>query len=179
MKKTATHYYFLKGWESNFNRPKNGITITEEALDLVANHLEFPKGFTSIKFPTTEHLFMWLKAVYFKDYACAKRIENTDSPQEAKDLGRTVWGFKADAWTKVSYEMMFITNLIKYLQNPDLAQKLKETGTLVLVEANERDAIWAVGLYEDDPRILDEKNWKGLNLLGKVLMQVRTALLDW
>ena len=43
-------------------------------------------------------------------------------------------------------------------------------------EANPRDTRWAIGLAADDDRVLDESKWKGENLLGKVLMQVRDEL---
>ena len=51
-----------------------------------------------------------------------------------------------------------------------------KTENRTIVEASPYDKIWGVGLLEDDPLILDEKNWKGLNLLGKALMEVRSKL---
>jgi hypothetical protein len=45
-----------------------------------------------------------------------------------------------------------------------------------LVEASPIDNIWGVGLAADDPRILDEKNWTGRNLLGKSIMDVRSMI---
>ncbi len=51
-----------------------------------------------------------------------------------------------------------------------------ETDTKTLVEASPVDIIWGVGIHEKDDAILDESNWKGQNLLGKVLMKVRTEL---
>ena len=38
------------------------------------------------------------------------------------------------------------------------------------------DQIWSCGLAENDPLILDPKNWTGQNLLGKVLMEVRDLI---
>ena len=43
-------------------------------------------------------------------------------------------------------------------------------------ETNPRDVRWAIGLPAEDDRILDESQWQGENLLGKVLMQVRQEL---
>jgi predicted NAD-dependent protein-ADP-ribosyltransferase YbiA (DUF1768 family) len=44
------------------------------------------------------------------------------------------------------------------------------------VEGTPFDPIWGVMIKWDDDRILDEKNWRGQNLLGKVLMRVRNDL---
>ena len=40
----------------------------------------------------------------------------------------------------------------------------------MLVEAAPCDKIWGIGLEKEDEKILDERNWKGTNLLGKCLM---------
>jgi ribA/ribD-fused uncharacterized protein len=64
--------------------------------------------------------------------------------------------------------------MAKFEQNSDLRKQLVEmTGNRVLVEASPVDKIWGVGLAADDDLILDEANWKGQNLLGKALMEVR------
>jgi predicted NAD-dependent protein-ADP-ribosyltransferase YbiA (DUF1768 family) len=55
------------------------------------------------------------------------------------------------------------------LLRPDLADKHFVKGSLV-------DGIWGVKVAWDDPRIDDEKNWDGMNLLGKVLDKVRERL---
>lgn len=53
---------------------------------------------------------------------------------------------------------------------------LLSTGDKIIVEANEYDRIWGIGLHWSDDKCLDEKNWKGMNLLGKALMEVRGRL---
>jgi ribA/ribD-fused uncharacterized protein len=50
---------------------------------------------------------------------------------------------------------------------------LKGTGRRIIVEGSPKDRIWGVGIKWDDPRILDPKNWDGLNLLGVALGEVR------
>jgi ribA/ribD-fused uncharacterized protein len=44
------------------------------------------------------------------------------------------------------------------------------------VESSPIDKIWGVGLRENDPMIDDENNWKGTNLLGKALDEVKERL---
>lgn len=55
-------------------------------------------------------------------------------------------------------------------------QELLETGDQILVECNPKDSIWGIGLSVDNPDALDESKWKGQNLLGKILMQIREEL---
>lgn len=50
------------------------------------------------------------------------------------------------------------------------------TGQRVLVEASPVDSIWGVGLAADDEAVLNPLLWKGKNLLGFALMEVRDRL---
>jgi ribA/ribD-fused uncharacterized protein len=46
----------------------------------------------------------------------------------------------------------------------------------VLVEASPVDAIWGIGLAEENPQATVPSQWKGLNLLGFALMNVREQI---
>ena len=64
----------------------------------------------------------------------------------------------------------------KFIQNEYLLQEILSTDNLEFVEASPYDTVWGVGLTEDDPLILNKKNWKGQNLLGIILTEVRNEL---
>ena len=51
------------------------------------------------------------------------------------------------------------------------------TGDRVLVEASPFDPIWGIGLDQNKPDIQNPHTWKGENLLGFALMEVRDRLL--
>jgi hypothetical protein len=68
--------------------------------------------------------------------------------------------------------------MAKFGQNSRLKATLLSTENKIIVEASPYDTIWGIGLYHEDDRVLDEKNWKGMNLLGKALMEVREKLRD-
>lgn len=59
--------------------------------------------------------------------------------------------------------------------DPELRQILLGTGDRIIVEASPYDRIWGVGLSENDDDLY-AGNWKGQNLLGKALMEVREKL---
>lgn len=51
-----------------------------------------------------------------------------------------------------------------------------DTGTVILVEAAGRDCIWGIGLGKQNPKSLDPTQWRGQNLLGFALTEVREML---
>jgi ribA/ribD-fused uncharacterized protein len=127
-------------------------------------------------YATAEHWMMAEKARLFADHEIRARILAAATPAEAKDLGRAVRGFENEAWTRARHDVVLRGNLAKFGQNPDLGRYLRDTGTQVLVEASPVDRIWGIGLAQDDPRASDPTRWRGLNLLGFVLMEVRSML---
>ena len=64
----------------------------------------------------------------------------------------------------------------KFSQNPDMKEQLLATGNTILVEASPMDKIWGIGRKASDPLARKIAQGKGLNLLGRVLMQVRETL---
>jgi len=64
----------------------------------------------------------------------------------------------------------------KFSQDTDLKKYLLQTEEKIIVEASPADAIWGIGMATDNPQINNPKNWKGENLLGYALMEVRNQL---
>ena len=155
-RETDTHLYFLRGVLSNF----------EKCYIKYKGHL----------FATTEQAFMWEKAVFFNDHESASKILREENPAKAKKLGREVKNFDDSKWSKVCYEIMYLINYEKYFQNTHLKNILLNTGDKMIIEANPKDTRWGIGLSAKDDRVLDESQWQGENLLGKVLMELRKDL---
>jgi ribA/ribD-fused uncharacterized protein len=127
-------------------------------------------------FPTAEHYMMAEKARLFGDEQVAKEIIRSPSPTEAKGWGRKVRGFDEQKWLLHREQIVLRGNLAKFSQHNHLRTYLIGTGNAVLVEASPQDPIWGIGMAEEDPRAANPQLWEGLNLLGFVLMQVRSAL---
>ena len=68
--------------------------------------------------------------------------------------------------------------LAKFAQNDDLSTALLDTGSAILVACLPEDAVWGNGLSVTDGRVNEITAWRGENLLGYTLMQVRGALLS-
>lgn len=140
----------------------------------------FPAGFTidGATYPTAEHFMMAAKARLFGDSDMVARVLASATPQQAKALGRQVAGFVEAIWLEHRFALVVEGNLAKFGQNPDLKKFLLATRDSVLVEASPVDRIWSIGLAADDPRAQDPARWRGENLLGFALMEVRARLRD-
>lgn len=126
--------------------------------------------------PTAEHGMMAAKARLFADHATLARIIKAPNPGAVKALGREVQGFDEAVWAAHRSAIVVAVNQAKFSQNPGLGAFLAGTGPRILVEASPVDRIWGIGLAADDPRADNPNAWRGLNLLGFALMQVRAAL---
>ena len=112
--------------------------------------------------PTTEHFFQAMK---FEGSAYADTIRTASSPGKAASLGRSRAHPLRPDWESAKYDLMKEAVRAKFTQHSDLRLMLLGTGEAELVEHTEKDSCWA-----------DGGDGTGLNLLGKVLMEVRTEL---
>lgn len=129
-----------------------------------------------IEYNCCEQYMMAEKARLFDDQDSIDKIIAAKFPGEQKKLGRNVKGFSEKIWKKHRYNIVLKGNMAKFSQNTDLKEKLLKTGNAILCEANPKDRIWGIALKAHDPKVKNPQQWKGLNLLGKALMEVREAL---
>ena len=129
----------------------------------------------NIEFINNEQYFMWRKQQLFDplNLSLEKKILETNNPKIMKDLGRNVGNFNQTIWDKEKFDIMKTGLIQKFSQNSHLKQLLKNTGNATLVEASPYDTVWGIGLNDKDAKI---KSWRGENLLGKALMEVRKML---
>ncbi len=123
-----------------------------------------------------EQYMMYKKAQLFKDEVTAQKILDEDDPALQQKLGKRVVGFKKEVWDQYKVSIVWQANYLKFTQHEDLQNRLLETDPQILVEASPYDRIWGVGLGANNELITDESNWRGENLLGKVLSSVRDLL---
>ena len=128
-------------------------------------------------FNCAEQYMMHGKALLFGDAEIAAEIMAADHPRTHKALGRKVRGFDAATWERDRMRIVKDGNRAKFTQNDGLLGALLATKGTTLVEASPFDRIWGIGLGANDPRAKDPKQWKGKNLLGIVLTELRDELL--
>ena len=127
-------------------------------------------------FPTSEHYMMWGKAILMGDLVSTERILAATSPAQVKKLGQQVSPWNEELWLGERLRIMYEACLAKFETHADLRDQLIATGNSILVEASPMDRIWGIGMSETNPNARDPTKWKGLNLLGLVLMRVRDVL---
>ncbi len=127
-------------------------------------------------YPTAEHWMMASKARLFKDEEVLEEIMNVPDPKSAKALGRKVASFEESVWKLHAPDIVVAGNLHKFSQNPDLKAYLLSTGSRVLVEASPFDRIWGIGMSASHADAQNPDRWRGQNLLGFALMEVRSRL---
>ena len=134
-----------------------------------------PFEIDGVRYSTAEHYMMHRKALLFRDEATAAKIVTARKPGEAKALGRAVRDFDKTTWQQHREAIAIAGNAAKFSQSP-LGAFLKGTKNRVLAEASPLDRIWGIGVAADDEHAENPLKWKGLNLLGFSLMEVRKRI---
>lgn len=119
---------------------------------------------------------MYKKAICFNDKEIADQILATNDVAKIKALGRKVRGYDDSVWDKVRQGIVHDGLLAKFSQNNELKECLLNTGDAILAECSPFDRIWGIGLSIKNPDSLEQVKWRGRNLLGFTLMQVREEL---
>lgn len=130
-----------------------------------------------IAYSCAEQYMMAEKARMFHDDAMLEMIMHAAHPKEMKGYGRAVQNFDADRWNFAAYSIVKKGNMAKFSQNPELWNFLKQTKGRILVEASPRDRIWGIGMGKSNPDAQNPSKWRGKNLLGFALTEVRDTLL--
>lgn len=126
----------------------------------LSNFYRYRVGFEGYFYPTVEHAYQAAKTLSLTDRFA---ICNTDTPGEAKKLGRSVP--LREGWDSMKLKVMLELLRNKFMYSP-LKDALLATGTELLVEVNTwGDTYWGVC------------NNVGSNNLGKLLMKVRYELI--
>jgi ribA/ribD-fused uncharacterized protein len=165
-----------KGWRPKWaffwgHTPSKDGSATKAAFSQWwAGH---PFEVDGIRYATAEHYMMAEKARLFHDEATLSKIIGARSPAIAKKLGRQVANFDDQIWRQHRYDIVVRGNRAKFSKHVELKTFLLQTGDRLLVEASPFDRIWGIGMAATDPNAEKPQFWKGLNLLGFALMEVR------
>jgi ribA/ribD-fused uncharacterized protein len=129
-----------------------------------------------VTYRTAEQYMMASKARLFNDEVALEKILICTTPAIAKKLGREVKGYVDSVWLAQRSQIVVAGNLAKFSHDAVLAAFLLSTKDCVIVEASPVDKIWGIGMAADHADSRSPARWKGLNLLGFALMEVRDKL---
>lgn len=146
--------------------------IFDKSMRTNPNKFQFENS-KGIKFRSAEHYMMYEKANLFYDEVIAKNIIDSLTPHDAKKFGRIVHNFDNSIWDKNKIDIVRQGNIYKFEQNPDLLKVLMDTRGRILVEASPYDRIWGIGIASNNKDASNPHRWKGQNLLGFILTDIR------
>jgi ribA/ribD-fused uncharacterized protein len=171
MRETSTHVYFYGGPGSQWHRGSFSV-----ALPIVVerdDQRRLVKSDEVRTFNCAEQAQMAGKATIFKDLERLKLIMDESDPFEQKKHGRKVFPFVDEVWAKLRPIVVTVNNVAKFSQNDHYFEWIMSTGDKTFVEGSKKDTIFGVGLDWADPRIENEANWRGTNILGQCLNDTR------
>lgn len=128
----------------------------------------------NIEYCSAEQYMMAKKAKLFVDNVMYDKIMESTDQKEIKQLGRKIKNFDDKTWDVHKYMIVVLGNYYKFSQNKDLLDILKNTGNMILAEASPYDNVWGIGI--SSAQAMKGVQWKGQNLLGNALMEVRSML---
>ena len=128
-------------------------------------------------YANSEQFMMYQKVMMFGKCEIAEKIMKTGDPGKCKKLaGQKFPEFDSTIWEKTCYTAVKRGVKAKFAQNEDILEILLGTGNAILAECSPYDKKWGIGinLNNSDCRVIAK--WRGKNLLGRILMEVREEL---
>lgn len=122
-----------------------------------------------------EQMIQAEKAALFKDNISLERIMKTRCPYRIKAIGNGIRNFDKTVWGRESKQIATRAVKAKFLQNKTLANLLRSTGSVDIVESS-KDSHWGTGLYLRDSKALDTSAWHTKGLMSEILSEVRKML---
>lgn len=133
-----------------------------DQFGFLSNFSKHPIEIAGKTWPTTEHYF---QAQKFAGTEHEEVIRLAKSPREAADMGRDRNRPLRKDWEEAKVGVMHEAVYAKFTQHKDLGEQLLSTREAILVEHTKNDSYWG-----------DGGDGSGKNMLGRVLMQLRSNL---
>ena len=133
-----------------------------------------------LTFNCAEQYMMYNKALLCDNEELSRQVMTEIDPKAQKDIGKQAAllpSFRRKEWDTQCKTVVRHGSIAKFSQNPRLKALLLQTYPKILAEASPFDTKWGIGIAADHSDSCIMEKWKGRNLLGEVLMEVRDELL--
>ena len=122
---------------------------------------------------SSEHFYQFHKCMAAGATDNAAEVLLTNEPEDAMAAAADVK--PAKRWYDNEGKQIMLQAIQAKFASQNMQQKLLKTGKSVLVEAT-RNTVWGTGIHFTSNNILNPKSYTGQNLLGRVLMEVRSCM---
>lgn len=140
------------------------VFFYEQDFYVLSNFSAFRLDYSGLLFDTAEAAYHWMKFTdTAPDVACD--VWRAPSAHEAFKIAERNNGQRRSDWDDIKLDVMRGILRSKVTQHEYVRRKLLATGNRELIEDSWRDSYWGWGPNRD-----------GLNMLGKLWMELRTAL---
>ena len=154
---------FIIGFTKNMpNKTINFCSSKEPYFDFSNFDRRHPINLDGKIWPSTEHYF---QAKKFEGTEHEEAVRLTKTPAEAAEMGRRRDLPLRKDWEQVKDKVMYDACYAKFTQFVDIQALLLSTGDATLVEHTKNDSYWG-----------DGGDGTGENMLGRILMEIRTVL---
>lgn len=172
---------------------KNGMQIVAfiSKDSFLSNFAFSPFSYDGYDFCCVEQAYVVLKLKFHKiDASNLLKFGHCDDksgsakqqrvhPRVFKQRGKRMLPKESSSWRERKVEVMTALCRAKFQQNTSLKNTLLSTGNAPLLEANEWDSFWGIGMSSANPKLLDwtrDSREFGKNVLGGILEKLRAEL---
>lgn len=141
------------------------VFFYEQDFYVLSNFSAFNLQWCGHTFMTCEHAYHWAKFVGTGFESGMEGILNAPSAHQAFKLAQVWRPYVRGDWESIKVDVMRKLLFLKCEQHEYVRRKLLSTGERELIEDSWRDGFWGWGETRD-----------GLNMLGKLWMEVRATL---
>lgn len=146
-------------------------------IDTYSNFFPCQFEIAGRKYNSVEQFLFAEKARHQGDEISEARIMNNREARIAKQIGEKIEWEDRKAWKEFAKQKLKEGNMAKYIQNEHLRQQLFDTSPKVFVEASPNDTYWGVGLSKTNKDIQCQEKWKGKNVMGFLLTELRDEMM--
>lgn len=155
------------------------FSMDDSACDFLSNWYESDMVVDGIRFICMWQYILYQRAVLYGDYELCRLIRFVKGIDELKELNRKIIWYESKEWVDRRYNIVKRGIIAKFSSNDELLRKFLVFPKYgVFVNCNPYDRVWGCGMSILDKDVKDESNWRGLNLLGKILTEVRIEIDD-
>lgn len=144
---------------------------------ILSNHHHSNFTLDDTTYHSVEQYLAFKRAQVLDHKPYMERALQAKNPVEAKAILNALRSHTNQEWEERRSTIALEGLRAKFSQNEHLADYLKSTKTLLLGEAS-RNQVWGIGMTLEDKHVLDINKWHPTgNLLGTLLMQLRSELI--